>query len=407
MAECGFVDVGCKASEALNGVTEGLTSDIKDAVEMFVRGAFTGWIHMPTPFIGANSGPVGFLRDNLMILAGLLMAMAVIGFAMRLMFKPDRDTIGGGAAFLLRNLVVLGGSVTIGGMLVNVADQYSVWILDRATQGQGLATTILNTFQMTGPLGFFAALIFGVVAIFASIIQGLLLAARNVMLPLLIGVAPVAVALSNSEIGKSWWTKYLTWFLAFLLYKPTAATIYAVGFYMLGEGDIFGSQNLGEAVIAGMNFIYGSMLLFMAIAAFGALMAVVTPVTGKLAGGMAGAAMIGASATALAASGAIGRPSGGVDTPPAPASVSPANAAAGATGAAGSPGSPSPGMPGTPGGPGAPGAPGSPSPAGAAGAAGAATVHPVLTGVQVVSDTAGKAQQGLSRGLNNENSEEA
>lgn len=339
MAECGPIDVSCKTSEALNGVTDGITEDIKAGVEVFVEGAFTGWLNMPVPIIGEQGGVVEFLRGNLQALVVMLLVFAIIVFAGKLIFKPDAETIRNFGTFGFRVVVVTGGSIYIGGQLILMADGYSTWIIDKATEGDGLGTSILNMFQITGPQGFFIAVIFGVVASLASIVQAFLLAARNVMLPILIAVAPVAVAVSNTEMGKSWWTKYVSWFTAFLLYKPTAATIYAAGFWMLSKGNILGSTTVGEAALAGMNFVYGAMLLFMAIFAFKALMNVVTPITGKLTGGMAGAGMMAVTGAALLATGAVGRAVSGVSAA-APTTVTPLNAAAGAPGPTGSTGNP-------------------------------------------------------------------
>lgn len=334
MAECGPIDVSCKTTEAFNGVTEGITEDIKAGVEVFVEGAFTGWLNMPVPIIGQEGGVVEFLRGNLQALAVMLLVFAIIVFAGKLIFKPDAETIRNFGVFGFRVVIVTGGSIYIGGQLILMADGYSTWIIDKATEGDGLGTSLLNMFQITGPQGFFIAVIFGIVASLASIVQAFLLAARNVMLPILIAVAPVAVAVSNTPMGQSWWTKYISWFTAFLLYKPTAATIYAAGFWMMSKGNILESTNVGEAALAGMNFVYGAMLLFMAIFAFKALMNVVTPITGKLTGGMAGAGMMAISGAALLATGAVGRAVSGVSAA-APTSVTPLNAAAGATGTPG------------------------------------------------------------------------
>lgn len=393
MADCGPIDVTCKVSEGISGVTEDMNEQIKDGVEMFVEATFTGWLNLPVPFIGQDSGLVGFLRDNLADLTGLLLSMAVIVFAGRLIFKHDRDTLRGGAAFAFRTLAVVGGSVTIGSMLIQAADGYSTWIIDQATAGDGLATSILNAFQITGPTGFFVALIFGGVAVFCSIIQGLLLAGRNIMLPILVALAPTVVAVSGTEMGQSWWTKYIAWFTAFVLYKPTAATIYASGFYLLSEGDVLGAENRAEELIAGMNFIYGAMLMVLSIVAFSALMTVITPVSGKLVGGMAGAGIAVASMASLAMSGTIGRAVSGVSAAAAPASVTPMNAAAGAPGGTGSPGTQ-----------GTPGPTNTPTP-GAAGSAGTQGT-PGGHGVRLVNDAAQGVQNGVRNSLNNEENDD-
>jgi type IV secretion system protein TrbL len=382
MAECGFAEVGCKVSEAMGGVTDDLTTQIKEAVEMFIEATFTGWLSIPVPIIGEGVGPASFLRENTMWIATSLMTIAVTYFCIVLIFKPKAQTVSEAGAYLLRVMVVVGGSITLGSMVISFCDGYATWILDRALLGDTLATTLLNTLQIVGPTGFLVAAVFGIIGICFSFLQGFLLIARNAMLPILVGAAPLAVSLSNLPMGQSWWQKYMSWFIAFLLYKPTAATIYAVGFWWLGEGDIFGATTVGEAALAGMNGMYGATLLFLSFVAFGALMTVVTPVVGKLTGGMAGAGMMAVSAGALAASGVIGRGSS-IRPPAGPTNVTPSNRAAG--GPAGTPG-----PTGTQGSP-SRGGTGVPTPAGQA--------------VKIAADTAGRARDGIRTGINNDKDE--
>lgn len=381
--DCGIVDVTCKATEAVDSATDGWATDMKETLEWMVETVFTGWIHSSVAVISTDVGLVSFLQAHLMVIAGMFLAISTVLFGIRLIFKPSREVIGSGARFYLRVLVVISGAVTIAQILIRTTDEYSTWIIDQATQGTGLADTLLNTMGLGGPASFFTMLFFGGIALFFTVIQGFLLALRNLALPLLVGASPVAVALSQSEVGQNWWSKYLSWFIAYLLYKPTAATIYASGFWLMANGNVLGSDSLGEAIIRGMNFINGAMVMLLAVASFRALMTVVTPITGKLTGGGAGAAVITASAVAATVSGAINKgASSGNPTTGGPTTVTPTNQAAGAPGAQGPTGSPAPGA--TP----------PPTPTGAG------SVHPVAAGVQAAGRAAGQAQRGMSNGIN-------
>lgn len=389
MAEdCARFDVGCHASNVLGGVFDEQTEDIKEFVKIVVEATFTGWLNIPIVGISGDFGPVGFLRDHLAVLVGGLLVLAIIGFAIAMLLLPKRETFENGGKFAVRTISVYAGSITIATLVVAIAEGYSTWIIDQATDGDGLATALLNAVQITGPMGFFGAMFFGGFAALFSVIQGGLLIFRNLVVPMLIGAAPVVVSVSQTEIGRTWWTKYLGWFIAYVLYKPVAATIYAVGFYMLSQGNILGSETVGEAALAGMSFMYGLAMMALSIFAFSAMMTVVTPIVGKMTGGMAGAGALAVSAGALAAGGAINK---GVSvmnntTQQGPATVTPSNAAAGATG--GSTGST--------------GASGAAGAAGAAGASGWGTVHPVAQGAQLAGQAASTAQQGVSNSINND-----
>lgn len=391
MAECGPLDMTCKGQAVVDTVTDGWATAMKEDVEGMIRGVFTGWINVQVPMIGDTIGPVGFLQSHLLTIAALFVAVSTVCLGIRLVFKPSREVIGSGAVFYARVLVVIGGSATIARLLITAADGYSLWIIDASTEGTGLADTLLNTLGLTGMVGAIGMLLYGSVAWFFSFIQGLLLAARALMLPVLVGASPVAVAASQSQLGEAMWQKYLSWFTAFLLYKPAAATIYATGFYLLGEGNVLGADSLGEVVVRGMNFIYGSVMMLMALLAGPALFTVITPVVGKMTGGLSGLAVVGASAASLAATGVINkgaRP--GNSTVGAPTSITPTNQAAGAPGGPGQSGAQGPSTPPVPGAPGTPG-----------GSFGSIT--PVGAGVQAAQGAVKitqQAQEGLSRNMN-------
>lgn len=384
MAECGVVDVTCKATTAVDAVTGGWATDMKEAIEGLVRGVFTGWLNIPVPMVGDAIGPVGFLQEHLLVIAGLFLAVSTVCFGIRLIFKASREVIGSGAAFYARVMVVIGGAATITRILVTSADGYSLWIIDAATEGTGLADTLLSVMGLTGMVGFWSLLLYGTVAFAFALVQGVLLAARSFMIPLLVGCSPVVVALSQTTTGEAWWNKYLSYFTAFLLYKPTAATIYATGFYLLGEGNILESQSMGEAIVRGMNFIYGAVMMLMAVGSFFALTSVITPVVGKLSGGVSGLAIVGASAASLAATGVINRGMTTNNTQVGgPTSVTPVNHAAGGPGAQGPTGAHAP----------------VPSPAPAPSQS-MGHVHPVVAGTQVAGTTIQATRNAVNNGIN-------
>lgn len=57
------------------------------------------------------------------------------------------------------------------------------------------------------------------------------------MIIILAGVLPLTAAGSTTEAGKATFYKTTAWLLAFVLYKPVAAIIYAAAFFTGGQGD--------------------------------------------------------------------------------------------------------------------------------------------------------------------------
>ena len=95
----------------------------------------------------------------------------------------------------------------------------------------------------------------------------------------MIGILPLAAAMSNTEMGMHWFKKAWAWLIAFALYKPAAAVVYAVAFVLPGQQGI-------NALMSGI------MMLVLAVLALPALLRFVVPATAAVAGGggMAGLA---------------------------------------------------------------------------------------------------------------------
>ena len=74
------------------------------------------------------------------------------------------------------------------------------------------------------------------VLMLTSIAQVMLMYVRAVLLVLLVGLFPIAAAAAFTARGKELLDRYLKWTLAWLLWKPVAATIYAAGLLMIETG---------------------------------------------------------------------------------------------------------------------------------------------------------------------------
>lgn len=77
----------------------------------------------------------------------------------------------------------------------------------------------------------FFILLFG---IFAGIVQAVINFAREAILVVLAGLLPLAAAAGLTDKGRGMRDRYLGWLMAFVLYKPAAATVWA-GTFLLFE----------------------------------------------------------------------------------------------------------------------------------------------------------------------------
>lgn len=214
--------------------------------------------------------------------------------------EPGRDTVRG----LLTLIVVAGVGITIISVSVAAADEFSVWILnesldcdmyDEGGNGQcfGRNVLILIGVSKLAPYGMFITAILMLVAILAALIQMILMIARGAMLVILAGIFPLAASFTNTEMGKHWFKKCVAWLIAFILYKPAAALVYAAAFHLAGADPL---ADKGEGLATALT---GIMMMIIALFALPALMRFVTPMVGSLASGAAGGAAASGVATAL------------------------------------------------------------------------------------------------------------
>lgn len=312
--------IECHAGAALedvaNDAVKNMAKAIADAVGQTVQTLGTFWVNVGTPALTAAPGgatasdPVLFLQNSLYFWTASLAVMSVLVGAAKMVIErrgaPLRDLVRSLATLI----VVSGAGVAAVGLLTVAADQFSAWIITNSTNGTSFNENItaLLALSATSPIGAIMIILLGLIAILASVIQIVLMIVRGGLLVILTGIFPTAAAFSNTEAGRGWFQKCMAWLIAFILYKPAAAIVYATAFQLSGS-DIFGNvgdgKDFGSALL---STVTGLALMVIALFAMPALMRFVTPVVGAVAGGHGALA---AGAVGALASGAISMGSAG------------------------------------------------------------------------------------------------
>ena len=289
-------------------------------------------------------GAALFLQSGLWWYMGAAAVMSVIIGGARMAWEqraePGRETVKS----LLTLVVVAGAGVTIIGLLVAAADSFSVWIIngslscdvttDSACFGKNMLRLIdLTTNSPAGGLGALLIIILGLFAVFTAGFQIMLMVARGGMLVILAGILPMSASFTNTEMGKSWFKKCVGWLVAFVLYKPAAAIVYAAAFQLVGT-DVFSDDGTGLLAI-----LTGLTLMVIALFAMPALLRFVTPMVGAMAG-TGGALAVGAAAALPSGAAALGRLAAGSGSGSSNSAAPPAPS--GSDGEVGSQGSPGP-----------------------------------------------------------------
>ncbi len=343
-------------------------------VATIIISASVGLVTAIAPAVSSPGSPtVAFIQNSLW---WYMIAVAVIGVifgAVRMAWEqraePGKDLVKS----LLTLVVVSGAGLTAVSLLVAAGDSFSVWLLNGSLGcdiadtngtcfgGNMAALLALTTNPTTGGLGAILIIVLGLLAIIGSVIQILLMIVRAGMLVVLAGVLPVSAAATNTETGRNMFRKTVGWLLAFILYKPAAAIVYATAFKLSGT-SIFKDDGSGL-----ISVIVGLTLMAVALVALPALMSLIVPAVSSIASGsgMAMAAVAGAAmlpSGAVAAGRLLGGHGGGGGSDDGGSSSSPPSGSTNSAGPSGGQGGSGPsGGPGT-------GSTGASGPAGATGA---------------------------------------
>lgn len=305
---------GSLFSGAANDILNVIGGAILDALKGVITYVCTFWVRIPTPELagssGAASAPVSYLQSHLHWYVGAGAVTSIMFGVGKMVWESKLQHGADLVKGVLLLIIVSGASLTIIQLLVTVSDDFSTWIMGQALGGVGAAElagafgaqmgTMLGVSTLVGgPVPIMLAIVLGAMALIGSIIQAFLMVVRGGMLVILAGVLPLCFSFWSTDSGKNWSKRSVSWLIAFILYKPAAAIVYATAFQLV-------STTGGAGGLA--NVFTGITLLFMAVLALPALLRFVTPLVSGVAAGGAGMAMgvaTGLSASAMMPTGAI------------------------------------------------------------------------------------------------------
>ena len=293
--------IGGAVNNVAGGAIDKFAEAVSHAVGESVKAVATIWVKVPT--VGLGSGETASkLQDNLYWYMGFAAVLSVLIAGGRMAWEARAEPARELGKSLITLVVVSGAGLALIRLAVESGDAFSTWIIggstgdnfDKRMTGMLAAVTVTG-----GPVGSIIIIVVGLILVLASMAQIILMIARSGMLVLLAGVLPLSASATNTEWGKQWFQKTTGWMIAFILYKPAAALVYASAFELFGESkDLVGA-------------LTGMTMMILAVAALPALMKLCVPLVGGLAGGGGGgAAGMGAGMLAMQA-----MPSGAVDEP--------------------------------------------------------------------------------------------
>ena len=236
----------------------------------------------------AASGPVRTVQEHLWWYVGAAVVLSVIVGAAKMAWEQRADPGKDLVRALITLVVVTGAGISAIAIATRAADDFASWLVAPDSDFVDRVLEMLALSGSGGPsFGIMLMIVLGSAAMFLSLIQIMLMIIRDGMLVILAAVLPLAASFTNTEMGQNWFKKTCAWLVAFILYKPAAAIIYAVAFQMVGVNS---GETLSPSLI---NIVTGLALMAMALVALPALMRFVIPMASLSGGGAAVGAMAG------------------------------------------------------------------------------------------------------------------
>jgi len=299
---CNPLDPGSCVGELVQDSLQAMAQGFADSASWAVKNLTSVWLGTPSPDVGDGS-VAAWLGDRVAVFVLAAAFLSILWCAYRLATSGTFDHLAELGYALARLVLVAGCAAAATTAALAIGDAVAKWVM--AGTELRLSAVVVGGVARSPAL----VILLSVVVILAQVVQVVLMLVKNAMVVLLVGFLPLTAAATNTPVGRGGFHKALTWLVAFLLYKPVAAIIYAVSFKLSSRDQGISAQLSGLA------------LMVLAIVALPALMRFLVPVTAAATGGNSGAiagAVVGAT-VATGATLAVGSATGGAGFAAAPA----------------------------------------------------------------------------------------
>lgn len=314
MADCTGINkltnlVGCGAQAAVEDGASSLGEAMMKSYDSILKDFATSWLGKGMLVDLSTSSSLAWFQVSISAVTVFLVVMGLMLAGIKTMMDRNGRPLREVAESLGKVVfVTVAGSLAVQVFVVG-GDAFGKWILKSAGLDSGTFT--VATTALTASPGL--AIIIGIFGILTVLIQWGVMFVRGAILPLLVAWWPVSAAAAMLEGGKKSFEGVTRWIIAFLIYSPVAASIYALAWRLKNGKDGVG------------GVVNGWVLIVLAVLTLPALLRLIAPATsamGKMAGGVmamgmttaavgAGIAVGAAVATGGASAGASGAAAGG------------------------------------------------------------------------------------------------
>jgi hypothetical protein len=296
--------LGQVATDAAGSALDSLAAEFGESFGALLRLVVTWWTAVPSPQLTDNHGGLGpalaSIREYTTGLQVLLLTAGIMFAAARLALAKRGGMAGEAQESFLMLARAVFASMTFAAVIAagtRAGDTFSEWVLFDASRGDAhniVAELVEFDLRTNFVLGSGVLLVLFLLGIISMLVQLVMLVLRQALLILVVAIIPIAAAASGTGPGSQAYKRLLSWSLAFVLWKPVGALVYAIAFTVVGR-----DQQDSQLVLLGL------ILLVMTVIVLPALIRLVAPAVATLGGGGGAAAVLagGAAGIAMAAAG--------------------------------------------------------------------------------------------------------
>ncbi|MEU3010126.1 hypothetical protein [Nocardia asteroides] len=294
------------ASAARDSVIDGIASDLSESLTVALRIVMAWWTTFPSPELATAAGrPAPVLAQIREYTSGLQVVLLTAGimFAAARLALAKRGAVAGEAqeSFLMLARAIF-GALTFGALITvatTAGDEFSAWVIfDVTDHDLDTAVSRIADPKVMANLGPGILLVLGVLGVISLLVQIVMLVIRQALLVVVVAVIPMAAAASGTGPGSQAYKRLVAWSLAFVLWKPVGALVYAIAFTVTGGSD----QTDPQMVLLGV------ILMVMSVVVLPALIRLIAPAVATLGGGGGATAVLAGAGAGIAMSAAGSRP---------------------------------------------------------------------------------------------------
>ena len=234
MADCGLLDLTCRAGNAATSVFEQIAQAAAQAAVTVIGSAMTWWLQ--TPSVDPDSAAIHHLQQDLAPIAALILVASILTQCLRMVLTRKKDPALNIGLGLLRYVVTTAVALSLLAVVLKAGDDFAAWLARDAVGHFAERMKGLLTSQLLAANPFLQIVLAGW-ALLLGAVQWLLGLLREGGILVFAAVIPLAAAGGMNEATKPMLPRIISPLAALVFYKPIAAIIYTIGFALIGTGQ--------------------------------------------------------------------------------------------------------------------------------------------------------------------------